>query len=298
LNGQTPPADPNDRPLVGGIEVSQNYFQVLGVPIRRGRDFVSNEGRQGEKVAIINQRFTEKYLSGKEPIGQRIGIVRETKPQLWVTIIGEVGDVKQNVWPNNDFVAIEPVIYVPYLQDQESRQVAIIARSSGDPRPLAVPLRDAIQRVNDMSVRDVLTLPEHFTRTRWFNRVFSSLFTIFAFIGLVLAVVGIYAVMAYSVSQRTREIGIRMTFGARQSSIVKMIVSRGLRLAIAGIVIGLVGAFALTRTMKSFLAGVSPTDPLTYVAVALLLIVVAVVACFLPARRAANINPILAIRAD
>jgi putative ABC transport system permease protein len=298
LDGHTPPADPNDRPLVAGIEISPQYFEVLGVPVLRGRTFAGNDGRQGDKIAIVNRFFSEKFWGGQNPVGKRIGIIRETKPELWVTVIGEVADVKQNVWPNQDLGAIEPVVYVPYLQDQEARWMAILAKTKGDAHALTVPLRNAIQRVNDMAVNDVYTLPEHFARTRWFNRVFGALFVIFAGIGLILAAVGIYAVMAYGVSQRTQEIGIRMALGAQLSSIMKLILTRGLLLASIGVAIGLVGSFAVTRLMTKLLIGVKPTDPATFAVVALILIVVAAFACFIPARRAASVNPILALRAD
>jgi ABC-type antimicrobial peptide transport system permease subunit len=143
-----------------------------------------------------------------------------------------------------------------------------------------------------------MTLPEHFARVRWFIRLFGSLFTIFAAIGLVLACVGIYAVMSYAVTQRTQEIGIRMALGAQQGSIVKLIVGRGLLLAVIGVALGLAGSLAVTRVMTQFLVGVSPTDPVTFSAVALVLTIVALLACYIPARRAARVDPILALRAE
>jgi ABC-type antimicrobial peptide transport system permease subunit len=181
-----------------------------------------------------------------------------------------------------------------------SKAFALVAKSTGaDAHSLTTPLRNMVQRVNsDLPLFEVLTLPEHFARVRWFMRVFGSLFAIFAAIGLVLASVGIYAVMAYSVNQRTQEIGIRMALGAQQSSILKLIVGRGLLLAAIGVVLGLAGSFAATRVMAQFVVGVSPTDPITFSAVAALLTVVALLACYIPARRAARVDPILALRAE
>jgi putative ABC transport system permease protein len=193
---------------------------------------------------------------------------------------------------------MEPVIYVPYLQDQETRNIAILAKTKGDAHALAVPLRNAIQRVNDMSVNQVMTLPESFARMRWFVRLFGTLFAIFAAIGVALAAVGIYAVMAYSVSQRTQEIGIRMALGAQRHRIMKLVLGQGLVLAAIGVAIGIAGSFAVTRVMTSFLVGVAPTDPATFVSVAAVLACIAALACYLPARRATRVDPMLALRAE
>jgi ABC-type antimicrobial peptide transport system permease subunit len=221
------------------------------------------------------------------------------REQPWLTVVGEVVDVKQT---NSDEVELDPLIYVPYRQTQQSRGFTILAKSSGgDAHALTTPLRTAVGRVNnELPLIDVMTLPEHFARVRWFLRLFGSLFAIFAAIGLVLASVGIYAVMAYSVTQRTQEIGIRMAMGAQQRSILKLIVGRGLLLAMIGVVLGLAGSFAVTRVMAmaDLLVGVSATDPVTFATVAAVLAAVALAACYIPARRAARVDPNRALRAE
>src|SRR5262249_35192237 len=156
-----PPADPNDRPAVAGMEISSQYFALLAIPMLRGRPFTDNDGKQGEKVAIVNQRFAGKYWAGQDPVGKRIGIVRENQPQQqWVTVVGEVPDIKQNSGFNSNQGEMDPVVYVPYLQDQEARGIVIMARTKGDAHALAIPLRNAVQKVNQMPVSQVMTLPE------------------------------------------------------------------------------------------------------------------------------------------
>lgn len=303
LDGQPAPSDPNQRPAAGGLEVSPQYFDVLGVPIVRGRAFNSSDGRHGDKVAIVNRRFTSKYWPGQDPIGKRVGIVIESpwEPtrQEWATIVGEASDIKQNSGFNSNQAEIEPLIYIPHLQDQQSRWMAVLARAKGDAHALARPLRDAVQKVNsDLPVERVATLPEFFAEQRWFMRLFGALFTIFAGIGALLAAIGIYAVVAYSVSQRTQEIGIRAALGAGRGNILRLVVGQGLRLTLVGLAIGIAAAVGVTRVMRTFLIGVSPTDPMTIVTVTVLLAVVAALASYMPARRAATVDPVIALRAE
>jgi putative ABC transport system permease protein len=295
-------ADPDDRPAVASVEISSQYFDVLGVPLLRGRTFQTNEGRQGEKVAIVNRRFVDEYWSGQDPIGRRIRIFLESSyedtRQAWVTVVGEAGNIKQSSGAYPNLAEMEPVIYVPYLQDQESRALAVLGRARGDAHALAAPLRNAVQKVADLAVDPILTLPEYFARTRWIMRVFGTLFAIFAVIGLLLAAVGIYAIIAYAVKQRTHEIGIRAALGASQGSIVRLVVTQGLKLSVVGLALGLVATFAVTRVMRGFLIGVTPTDPVTIVTVSVLLSVVAVIASYLPTRRTAAVDPVIALRAE
>jgi predicted permease len=309
LDGQ-PPADPDQRPSVFGLEISPKYFQVLGIPLLHGRTFMPDEGREGKAAVIVNRSFADKHWPGENPIGKRLRLATTTTlepgqearsllergEQPWLTVVGEVADVKQG---NPDRAEIDPLVYVPYRQTQQTRWMAILARTQGDAHSLAGPLRELVQNVNDqIPVTDVLTLPEHLARMRWDLRFFGSLFAIFAAIGLMVASIGIYAVMAYSVSQRTQEIGIRMAFGAQPNSILKLVVGQGLKLALIGVAIGLAAAFAVTRLMASFLVGVSATDPTTFALVAVLLAGIALLASFLPARRAARVDPMLALRTE
>jgi predicted permease len=294
--------DPKDRQTVGNVEISTQYFDALGVPLLRGRTFEINEGRQGERVAIVNRLFVERFFGGQDPIGRRIRIYRESAcedpRQAWVRVVGEAANIKQNA-PNSDQSEMAPLVYTPYLQDQEARFINIVARSAQqDAHALAVPLRDSIQKVADLSVNQVFTMPEHFERVRWFSRLFGTLFGIFAAIGAVLAAVGLYAVIAYGVTQRTREIGIRSALGASRRNIVGLIVNQGLKLSVIGLVVGLLAAFGVTRFMRSYLIGVTPTDPTTVVVMFILLGAVAIVASYLPARRAAAVDPVIALRSE
>ncbi|MBI4478972.1 MAG: ABC transporter permease [Acidobacteria bacterium] len=311
LEGQPPPADPNDRPSVSALEVSPQYFQVLGIAVLRGRTFRPADGRDGSAVVVVNHRFAGKYWPGEDTVGKRLRVIMPTpsagsragdrsvieREQPWFTVVGEVANVKQT---NSQQAEMDPLIYVPYRQTQQTRGFSILAKSAGaDGHSLTIPLRNAVQRVNsELPLIDIMTMPEHFARVRWFIRLFGSLFVIFAAIGLILAAVGIYAVMAYSVSQRTQEIGIRMAFGANQSNILGMVIRQGLKLAVIGVVIGVAGSFAVTRVLANLLVGVSPTDPLTFALVALLLTAIAILACYWPARRAAQVDPMLALRAE
>jgi predicted permease len=303
LDGQPASVDPNDRPAVAGVEVSSHYFEVLSVPLLRGRAFTASDGRQGDKVAIVNRRFVDRYWPDQDPIGKQIRLVRESAwedtRQTPVRVIGEVADIKQNSGPNSNPGELEPVLYVPLLQDQQARQTLILARTrGGDAHSLANPLRASIQKVIDVSVNRVLTLPEHFAEVRWFNRVFGLLFVIFAAIGSVLAAIGIYGVISYAARQRTHEIGIRGALGAERHTIVTLIVREGVKLSLAGLVIGLLAVLAITRVMRSFLIGVTPTDPLTIAIVFFVLVAIAALASYLPARRAASVDPVRALRIE
>jgi putative ABC transport system permease protein len=303
VEGQ-PIADPKDRPSALGLEITPEYFDVLGMPVLRGRTFDPSEGREGRSAVIVNQLFANKHWPGDDAIGKRIRIVREAGDprsaaieQPLLTVVGVVPDVKQNWDPN---VALEPVMYVPYRQGQSARAMVIMARTlGGDVHSLTPALRGAVQKVNNaIPVVDVMTLPEYFARNRWFQRVFGGIFAIFGGVGLFLAVVGIYAVLAYSVSQRTQEIGIRIALGGQRASILRLVLGHALKLAVIGVAIGLAASYAVTRVMARVLVGVTATDTLTFVAVSVTLIAVAALASYVPARRASRLNPVVALRSE
>jgi putative ABC transport system permease protein len=299
-----PVPDPKDRPSAVVIEITPEYFEVLGLPILRGRTFEQGEGSGNRSAVIVNQHFATKYWSGEDPIGKRVRMIRppdnqQTAPltQPVMTVVGVAPDVRQNWDPN---APLDPVMYVPYHQGQSARAMAIIARGqAGDGHSLTPVLRSAIQRANNaIPLIQPMTLPEYFAQNRWFQRVFSILFAVFGLIGLLLAVVGIYAVIAYSVSQRTREIGIRMALGGEPVGILRLVVAYALRLAVLGVAIGLGTSYAVTRVMKTVLVGVGATDTLTFAAVALTLTAVAALAGYVPARRASRVDPVLALRTE
>jgi putative ABC transport system permease protein len=299
-----PVSDPKDLPTAVGIEVTPEYFDVIGLPILRGRTFDQGEGTGNRSVVIVNQLFANQYWPGEDPIGKRVRMIRKAgdlrvapMPQPVMTVVGVVATVKQNWDPN---APLDAAMYVPYHQGQMSNAMAILARAqAGDAHLLTSALRGALQRANNASpLNDPMTLPEYYARNRWFQRVFSVVFVIFGFIGLLLAVVGIYAVIAYSVSQRTREIGIRMALGGEPASILRLVVGYALKLAAVGVLIGLAACYAVTRVMASVLVGVPATDTLTFGVVALGLTVVAALAGYIPARRASSVDAALALRTE
>src|SRR5204863_5346507 len=254
-----PITDAKDRPTATGLEITPEYFEVLGIPILRGRTFDPNEGREGRSAVIVNQLFANRYWPGEDVIGKRIRMVRDAGDlrsaaleQPLVTIVGVVPDVRQNWDPN---IAQEPVVYVPYRQGQSARAMFILARTfGGEPHSLMPILQNAVRKVNNgVPLFEPMTLPEYFARNRWVQRVFGIIFAIFGGIGLFLALVGIYGVLAYSVSQRTQEIGIRIALGGQQGSILKLVVGHALKLALLGVVIGIAASYAATRVMKSVL---------------------------------------------
>jgi putative ABC transport system permease protein len=300
-----PVADEKDRPTALGVEITPEYFEVLRIPILRGRTFDPQEGRDSRTAVIVNQLFANTHWPGEDPLGKRIHMMREPDngqsaplAQPLLTVVGVVSDVRQNWDPSKP---MEPVMYVPYRQGQTSRGMAIIARPMGGGAAHAITptIRGALQRVNNaVALIEPMTLAEVYARNRWYQRVFSVIFAIFGGVGLLLAVVGIYAVIAYSVTQRTKEIGIRMALGSQQRSILRLVVGYALKLAVIGIAIGLASSYAVTRVMTTILVGVTPTDALTFGVVAVGLTIVAMLAGYLPARKASRIDPVLALRAD
>jgi len=301
-----PVADPKQAPPVQSVVISPGYFDVLGVPLRRGRAFTARDGLPGQTSAIINERFAAKYWPGENPIGKRLRLLipkddMRMEPQAewpWLTVVGVAPDMHHRHPSQQPEIA--PLVYVPFEVAPPQRYMVMMARNrAGDAHALTTPLRSLIARVNpDITLTDVLSLPEHFSRARFYARLYGSLFVIFATIGVLLAAIGIFAVMAYSVNQRRREIGIRMALGAQANRIVKLVLGQGMALTLIGVAIGVAGAFALTRLMARLVVNVPTTDPATFVAVAVLLSAVAGVACYLPARRATRVDPTIALRSE
>jgi predicted permease len=287
------PAVEEERlPEVAGVLTSPGYLRAIGIPVVRGRGFVESDGLAGKESVIVNQRFAAKYWPGEDPLGKRIRAHWDGE-RPWLTVVGVNQDFQQT---NPDSGEIEPLIYVPY----RSRPVpgyGVMIRAASAPTALASATRKVIQGIDgDLPVFDVRTLDEQFDRQRWAFRVFGSLFTIFALIALLLSSVGLYAMMAYSVSRRTREIGVRMAMGASAGSVLRMVLSQGLRQLAIGLVLGLGAAFGLARVMKSLLVKVTPTDATTFVVISAVLLAVGIFACWIPARAAMKVDPLVALR--
>jgi putative ABC transport system permease protein len=289
---------PEGRPLTRDEDIDANfstitgdYFKALQIPLLAGRTFELRDNAEAPKVVIINETAAKRHFhSPAEAIGKRITIWHDEKfPR---EIIGVVGDTKPGALTADSGAQI----YVPHAQDPQWNFMAMVIRTAGDPAAFATTFRREVQALDkDQPVYNVRTIDDVVMNSLGTRRVSMQLFAVFAAAALLLAAVGIYGVLAYSVTQRTQEIGIRMALGAQKSDVLALVIRQGMMLALIGVVVGLVGAFALTRLIASLLFGVAATDPLTFVAIPLLLLCVALVACYLPARRAARLDPKIAL---
>jgi predicted permease len=290
IEGKTFP--PNEGPGGRYHFVSPDYFRAVGVPLTAGR-FFNTDDRMGKRsVILINRSLAERYLPGENAVGGRLTFSSQPKEQDWWTIVGVVGDVKD--FPNSP--AAVPAFYWPLAQ-VPVRQVTLAVRTSAEPSGMVAAVRDEIHEMDkDVPLADVKTLETVAARALAGRRFTLWLTGCFAATALALAAIGIYGVLSYLVAQRTREIGVRMALGAQTHDVIALTLKQGMRPTLIGVGLGLVGAFALTRLMSSLLFGVSATDPKTFVASALLLIVVALLPCWLPARRAARVDPMVALR--
>jgi predicted permease len=271
--------------------VSPGYFKTLGIPLLRGRDFTSSDRAEGEQVAIVNASLAKHNWPDGDPIGQRAS---SDDGKTWMTIVGVVGDVKQyglNRASTDEF-------YVP-MAANPLRAASVLIRTSGNPLLMSKEIAHAAHEIDaQQPVTRILTLEQ--IRSEWLAspRLTAMLISIFAGLALVITLAGISGVMALAVSQRTREIGIRMALGATRESVLRMVLWQGMVLVGIGLVIGFAGAPPLTRMMKDLLFGVQSTDPLTFCAVALVVLTVAAGACFVPSRRAASVDPMVALRSE
>ena len=281
------------NPHVNYQAVSPDYFQVMQIPLLRGRVFTDRDNVRPDRhrdVAIISRGLAERMWPNADPLGKRVNC--DDDGPSCAEIVGVVGDVKHNSLV--DEVGYD--FYYPAFQTY-SKQTHFVARTQGDPMALAPEIQRAIWQVApDTGVFNVMPVARLSTNTIWQSRVWGLLFAIFSAVALVLAAAGIYGVMAYFVTQRTREIGVRIALGAQWSDVMKLILGNGMFLVALGLTIGLAGALALTRLMTTLLFEVSPADPLTFATVALCVIVAALLACYIPARRATKVDPLVALR--
>ncbi|MFL6520472.1 MAG: ABC transporter permease [Chthoniobacterales bacterium] len=271
--------------------ITGDYFRALQIPLLGGRTFEVRDGPDAPKVVVINESAAKRHFgSPAAALGKRLIIWRDEK--FMREIVGVVADTKTSALDAESGAQI----YVPHAQDPGWNFMGIVVRTAGDPAAFATTVRREVQALDkDQPVYSVRTMDEVVANSLGTRRVSMQLFAVFAGAALLLAAVGIYGVVAYSVTQRTQEIGIRMALGAQKSDVLGLVIRQGMTLAVIGVVVGLVGAFALTRLIASLLFGVAATDPLTFVAIPLLLLFVALVACYLPARRAARLDPKIAL---
>jgi predicted permease len=289
-----PNADPKHPPQATAVFASPSYLPTIGLPILLGRGLDAIDGGEGKEASVVTRAFAASYWPGLSPVGRRFRFLPGGKPGPWITVVGVCGNLVQNSMDQNP----PPLAYFSDRQEPWS-WLGIVLRTTGDPDSLASSARTAMQALDpDLPLFEVRTLNDAIDHQFWFLKVFGALFLIFALIGLLLASVGIYAVVAQATSRRTREIGIRMALGASASRIVRMVLSRGMLQMGIGLGVGVAGAVAATRLMAGLPGLASTRDPWIFYAVVAVLAATGLLACLLPARRAAHIAPTEALRTD
>jgi predicted permease len=298
---------PEKQPFHGGgqwTNVAPAYFDVFRIPIKRGRDFNDRDNMAGPRVVIVNEAFANQYFKDSNPLGQQLligrGVMREFAAESEREIVGVVGDTRDQGLNSTP----QPAMYIPQAQVPDAANalnmrlapMGFVVRTQGDPALLSSQIQEALRQATGLPVSDVRSMAEVVSRSTSRQRFNMWLMTVFGVCALLLAAIGIYGLMAYSVEQRTQEIGIRLALGADVSSVKRMVVRQGMILAVVGIVIGLGSAFGLARLMQTLLFGVTTQDPLVFVAVPLLLMLVAFIAVWLPAHRASGVDPVVALR--
>jgi len=296
LEGQ-PPTPASNLPLAVFRVISQDYFRAMGVPLLRGRSFTPQDSADAQAVVVINRTMAERFWPGQEALGKRFKIGASDNPNPLMMVVGVVGDVRQSSLDQT----LKPEIYVSHLQDRRFFAIPrdLVVRTTGDPLAMAAAVRAEIWELDkELPLYQVRTMEQILSASVVGQRFNMLLLTVFAALALLLAAVGIYGLMSYATAQRAREIGVRLALGARASDVLRLVMKQGLILTVSGVAIGLAGAFALTRLMTGLLFGVSATDPSTFTLIAALLTLVALAACWIPARRAARVDPMVALRCE
>jgi putative ABC transport system permease protein len=300
-----PPVRPEERASADYRVVLPDYFKTMRLPLVRGRDFTAADDLSALRVVIVNEHFARTHWPGKDPIGRRftLDVVGATREPTWMTIVGVVRNAVRDTWgapPGEE-------MYLPYLQQRDylggdatrHTYLTTVVRTEGDPAALAAPARDTIASIDRaVAVADVLTMDEAVSEQLSRPRFQLTLLGLFAGVALLLAAAGIYSVMSYAIARRTQEIGLRVTLGAQGRDVVALVLGQAMSRVAIGAAFGLVGSLLLTRLMGNLLYGVRPTDPLTFGVVSLVLIGTALLASYLPARRASRIDPIVALRQE
>src|SRR5712692_5486936 len=286
------PAEPGSEPTADFFFVEPRYFETMQIPMLRGRSFTDQDNEHSAPVAIISKSLAQRLWPDQDPIGQQLRpVVGDPNPR-WYRIIGVVADAKQRGLGTEQ----RPTIYRTYYQSAV-RYTFVLVRTHPDPLSMAAAVKNTIASVDrGLALGVVQTLDQQLAQSVSTQRFSMTLLALFGGLALSLAAIGVYGVTAYAAAQRTHEVGVRMALGAQPADIVKLVLGESLRLGLAGVAVGIAGALALTRVMRNLLYGVSATDPLTFFAVSAALVGVALAACYLPARRAARVDPIVALR--
>jgi predicted permease len=273
-----------------------DYFRALGTPLLHGRFFSESDNQDAPNVIFVNQAMATSYWPGEEVVGRRMSFEDVPKEKDWFTIVGVVGDVKDK--PSSP--AAEPAFWWPDLQQPfPNPEMSIVIRANSDPRLLADALRDQVKRLDpSLAVANIRLMDQVADESIATPRFAFSLVGLFAGLAVVLAAIGTYGVISYSVNQRLPEFGLRLALGAAPRNVLRMVLGQAVRLAVGGAAIGLAVALTLARVLRSLIYEVSPADPITFVSVVMLVIAIAMLACYLPARRAARANPMSALRAE
>jgi putative ABC transport system permease protein len=286
-----PAPRPNEAPSADNRVVTERYFRTMGMRLARGREFDERDREGAPAVVIINETMARRYWPNQDPVGARINIDEGDQP-LWREIVGVVNDVKSFGLEEET----HPDIYRPFAQTTFPL-IAFAVRTGGDPLSLVAGVKNAIYAVDkDQPVFKVITMEKLAAESVTLRRVSMLLVGGLSALALILAAIGVYGVMSYTISQQQREIGLRMALGAQASDVLKLVIGQGMKPALSGMIIGLLASFALSWLIKSLLFGVSATDPTTFVVTSILLGGVALLACWIPARRATKVDPMVALR--
>jgi predicted permease len=300
MEGQPKPSSGNDMSWAISYVVQEDYLQVMGIPLKRGRFFTAQDRERAQHVVVVDDVFARKFFGDQDPIGRRLNLASFGEG---AEIVGVVGHVKQWGLDSDDKQSLRAQLYSSYMQAPDeimrlsSTGTGVLVRTDGNSEATAAAIRSSLKEINSEQVMfNVQTMQEIIADSLAARRVSMIVLSVFAALALGLASMGIYGVISYLVGQRTRDIGIRMALGARQSDVLRQILGESMKLTLTGIFIGLLAALALTRLMTNLLFGVSATDPLTFALVGIVLASVALAACLVPARRAMRVDPIVALR--
>jgi putative ABC transport system permease protein len=290
-----PVPKPGEEPSAHVRFISPDYFRTMEIPTLRGRSFTEQDGINDQRVAVVNRELASRIWPGADPLGQRLTFGDPAKPTAkWMTVVGVVGDVRGSNLGNES----EMELYCSQYQSP-SAAAALVVRTAADPLRLVAPIRRALQEIDgDLPLDKVETMEQVVSSSLAQNRVKTVLLGIFAALALVLAAVGIYGLVSFSVAQRVHEIGIRIALGARRAEVLAMIIRQGMKLVAVGLAAGLGGAYASSRLLTDQVYKVSVVDPLTYIGVPIVLTAVALLANWLPARRATRVDPLAALRSE